>query len=136
MWVFLCLISPTEFCSLALVDTWRFSKSPRSLDQQFTWKSRWGSFTLTHNRTKFDGHCRCETGDTPFWNITLSHDRWVRWLDGCGQLNLSHNLLKFMAMGLAKVEIKLFKKNHVIKWSMGRVNQWVRYPHPKSQRLW
>ena len=26
-----------------------------------------------------------------FENITLSHDRWVTWLDGCGQLNLSRN---------------------------------------------
>ena len=28
-----------------------------------------------------------------FENITWSHDRWDRWLDGCGQLNLSHTLL-------------------------------------------
>ena len=43
-----------------------------------------------------------------FENITLSRDRWVTWLDGCGQLNLSHNLLKLVAIVLAKVEIKLF----------------------------
>ena len=43
-----------------------------------------------------------------FTNITLSHDRWLTWLDGYGQLNLSHNLLKLVAIVLAKVEIKLF----------------------------
>ena len=66
IWVFLCLISPAEFCDLALVDTWCFSKSTWSLGQQVTWKSRWDPFTLTHNRIKFNGYWRCETGDAPF----------------------------------------------------------------------
>ena len=60
------MISPTEFCSPALVNTWRFSKSTWLLDRQFTWKGRRGSFTLTHNSTKFDCHWRSETGDAPF----------------------------------------------------------------------
>ena len=45
-----------------------------------------------------------------FANITLSHDRWVTWFDGFGQVNLSHNLLKLVAIVLAKVEISLLKK--------------------------
>ena len=49
-----------------------------------------------------------------FANITLLHDRWVTWLDGCGQLNLCNNLLKLVAIALTKVEIKFFKKNHLI----------------------
>ena len=64
--VFLCVISSAEFCSPGLVDTWRFSKNTRSIDRQFTWKNRSGSFTLTHNPTKFHGHWRCETGDVLF----------------------------------------------------------------------
>ena len=40
-----------------------------------------------------------------FTNITWSHDRWVTWLDGCGQLNLSHTLLKLVTTALVKVEI-------------------------------
>ena len=62
LWVFLCMIS-AEFCYLALVDTWRFSKSTWSLNRQVTWKSRWGPFTLTHNPNNFDGHWCYETGD-------------------------------------------------------------------------
>ena len=52
-----------------------------------------------------------------FTNITWSHDRWVTWLDGCGQLNLSHTLLKLVTTALAKVEI-FFN----ITWSH---DQWV-----------
>ena len=55
-------------------------------------------------------------------NTTLSHDNVrVTWLEDCGQLNLSHILLKLVATVLAKVEIKLFKK---ITWSH---DQWVRW---------
>ena len=33
-------------------------------------------------------HWLCETGDAPFCKKkTRSHERWVTWLDGCGQLN-------------------------------------------------
>ena len=28
-------------------------------------------FTLTHNPVKFDGRCRRETGDAPFWEYNL-----------------------------------------------------------------
>ena len=54
-----------------------------------------------------------------FGNITWPHDRWVTYLNGNGQLNLSHALLKLVAVVLAKVDIKIFKK---ITWSL---NQWV-----------
>ena len=40
-----------------------------------------------------------------FANITWSHDRWVTWLDGYGQLDLSYTLLKLVAIVLMKVEI-------------------------------
>ena len=41
-------------------------------------------------------------------NLMLSHDRWDTWLDGFSQLDLSHTLLKLVAIVLAKVEIKIF----------------------------
>ena len=41
-------------------------------------------------------------------NLMLSHDRWDTWLDGFSQLDLSHTLLKLLAIVLAKVEIKIF----------------------------
>ena len=109
-----CLISPSEFCGIALVDTWRFSKS--------TWRSRWGSFTLTHNPTKFNGHWRCETGDVLFANIAWSHDRWVTLLHSCGQLKLSHTLIKLVAVVLEKVEIKSFLH---ITWSHDQWFTWL-----------
>ena len=43
-----------------------------------------------------------------YTNITWSDNRWVTWLDGFGQLNLSHTLLKLVTIVLAKMEIKLF----------------------------
>ena len=61
-----------------------------------------------------------------FANMTLSHDIWVTWLDGCGQLNLSYNLLKLVAIVLAKVEIKLFLKksrDHMINESRDSVGE-------------
>ena len=39
-----------------------------------------------------------------FANITWSHDRWVTWLDDCGQLNLSNTLLKLPAIIPVKVD--------------------------------
>ena len=72
-----------EFCDLALVDTWRFSKSTWSLDREGTWKSRWGLLTLTHNPTKFNGHWRCETRDAHFYEynaITLQMSQVTQWL--------------------------------------------------------
>ena len=41
-------------------------------------------------------------------NLMLSHDRRDTWLDGFSQLDLSHTLLKLVAIVLAKVEIKIF----------------------------
>ena len=43
-----------------------------------------------------------------FANITWSHHRWVTWLNGYGQLDLSHTLLLLVVTVLAKVEIKFF----------------------------
>ena len=60
LWDFLCLISPVEFCGLALVDTRRFSKITWSLDWQVAWKNRWDPFTLTHSPSMSNGHWRCE----------------------------------------------------------------------------
>ena len=117
MRVFPYLISLAEFCGLALVDTWRFSKSTWSLDRQVTWNSRWAPFTLTHNPTKFDGHWGCETWDAPFYKYNV-----ITWLDGCSQLNLSHILLKLVTIVLEKVEIKLFIN---VMWSH---DQWVVSP--------
>ena len=116
--VFLCLISPPEFYSLALVDTWRFSRCTRSLDRQVTWRV---GGALSHKIitlpslivigvVKLEMHL--------FANITWLHDRWVMWLDGCDQLNLSYILLKLVVIALAKVEIKLFFAYHVITWLM------------------
>ena len=84
LWVFLCLISPAEFCGFELVDTWRLSKSTWSLVGQVTWKSRWGSFIQTHNPTKFDDHWRFDTGDAPFCEYNMitwqmSHVKWWVW---------------------------------------------------------
>ena len=42
-----------------------------------------------------------------FANITWSHDRWVTWLDGYGQIDLSHTLLKLVVIVLKKVDIKI-----------------------------
>ena len=119
LWVFLFLVSPADWCGLALVDTWHSSKSTWSLDRQVTWKSRWSCFTLTHNPTKFNDHWRCELEMHLFANITRSHGRWVTWLDGCRQLNLSHTLLKLVVIVLEKVEIKLFciSRYHMINES-------------------
>ena len=54
-----------------------------------------------------------------FVNITWSHDRWAPWLDGYGQLDFSHTLLKLVAIVLAKVQIKfvLTSRGHIINES-------------------
>ena len=54
-----------------------------------------------------------------FANITWSHDRWVTWLDGYGQLDLSHTWLKLVVIVLMKVEIKFFliSRDHMINKS-------------------
>ena len=54
-----------------------------------------------------------------FVNKSWSLDRWVTWLDGCSQLNLSHKLLKLVTIVLGKVEIKHFFET---TWSY---DQWV-----------
>ena len=46
-----------------------------------------------------------------FMNITQSHYRWVKWLNGYDQFHLKHALLKLVAIFLAKVEIKIFLKS-------------------------
>ena len=84
------------------------SRSTWSIDRQVTRNNRWGSFTLTHNPTKFDYHWHWETGMHLFDDTMWLHDRWVAWLDVCSQLNLSHTLLKLVAIDLAKVEVKHF----------------------------
>ena len=60
-----------------------------------------------------------------FTNKTWSHDRWVTWLDGYGQLNLSHTLLKLVTIVLANVEIKLFlvSRDQMINESRDSVGQ-------------
>ena len=57
-----------------------------------------------------------------FVNITWSHDRWVTWVNGCGQLNLNHILLKLVAIVLVKMEIKFLFN---IGWSHGRWATWL-----------
>ena len=55
-----------------------------------------------------------------FANIAWSQDRWITWLDVCGQLNVSNTLLKLVDTALAKVEIKLFfciSRDHMINES-------------------
>ena len=64
----------------------------------------WGRFALTHNPTKFDGNWRCETGDAPLYKYNVI----MVVVDGCGQLNLSHTLLKLVTIVLVRLEIKLF----------------------------
>ena len=123
LWVFLCSISPAEFCGLALVDTWRFSKSTWSIDRQVAWKSRWGLFTLNHNPAMVIDAVKLEMH--LFTNITWSHDRWVTWLNGSIQLNLSHTLLKLVTIVPAKMEIKVFliSRDHMINESPDSVGQ-------------
>ena len=84
-----------------------------SLDRKGSWNRWWVCFTLTYNPTKFDNHWRCELEMHHSGNLAWSHDRWITWLDGCGQLNLSHTLLELGAIALAKVEIKSFFIYHV-----------------------
>ena len=43
-----------------------------------------------------------------FENIMLSRDKRITRLNSCGQLNLSHDLLKLVAIALAKVEKQRF----------------------------
>ena len=57
-----------------------------------------------------------------FANIKWSHDRWVTWLDGCGQLNLSYTLLKLVAIVLAKMELFFhitWSYDHWVTWLGG-----------------
>ena len=84
LWVYLCLVFTADFCGLALVDVCCFSKNTWTPDWQVTWKTRWGTFTLTHNPTKCDGNWCCETGDALFCEYEWSHDRLVTWLNGGG----------------------------------------------------
>ena len=123
LWVFLYFISPAEFCGLALVDAWRFSKSTWSLDRQVTWKSRWGPFTLNHDPAMVIDVAKLEMH--LFTNVMWSHGRWVTWLNGCSQLNLSHTLLKLVTLVLAKMEIKIFliSRDHMINESPDSVGQ-------------
>ena len=92
---------------------WRFSKSMRSLDRQVTSRSRWGSFTLTHNPTKFDGHWRFEIG---YNVITWYMSHVTRWL---WSTQLKLQLAKIGSHCPSEGEIKPFKK---ILWSH---DQWV-----------
>ena len=71
-----------------------------------------------------------------FAHITWSNDRWVMWLDGCCQLDLSHTLITLVTIVLAKVEIKPFFAYRLITWSMSHASRLLRYPHPKLQKLW
>ena len=49
-----------------------------------------------------------------FANITWSHDRWVKWIDGCDQLNLSHTLAKIGCQWPSRGEDKAFFTDHMI----------------------
>ena len=114
------MLSPAEFCRPALVDTWRFSKSTRLLDRQFTSKRRWGSFTLTYKPTKFDGHWHCKTGDAPFWEyhvITWQMGHVTRWL---WSTQLKSQLTKIGSHCLSEGRDKAFLKK--ISWSH---DQWI-----------
>ena len=68
MSVFRCLASPVEFCSLALVDTWRFSKAHDHLIKKLLEKAVEAPSPKLFNPilNKFYGNYRCETGDAPF----------------------------------------------------------------------
>ena len=136
MWIFLCLISPAEFCDLALVDTWYFSKSAWSpIDRKVTWNSRWGFFNLTHNLIKFNGHWCCEKGDAPFCEynmITWSMSCVTQWL---WSIQLKPHLDRTGGHCPSEGGNKDFFAYHVITWSMSQVTYWVRYSHLKSRRL-
>ena len=117
--VFLCLISPPEFYSLALVDTWRFSRCTWSLDRQVTWRV---GGALSHKLITLPSLIVIGVVKLEMYlsaNMTWLHDRWVTWLDGCDQLNLSHILLRLVVIALDEMEIKLFLH---ITWSH---DQWV-----------
>ena len=104
------------------MDTWHFSKSTWSLDRQVTWKSRWSLFILTHNPTKFNGHCRCETGDAHFCEynvITWQMSHVTRWL---WSTRLQSHLAKIGGHCPSEGADKVFFN---ITWSH---NQWVTWP--------
>ena len=94
-------ISSWVLLSFELVDTWHFSKSTITWSTSYL-KEYEAPLHPKQSPTKFNGHWRCETGDVHFYDT---------WLNGCSQLDLSHILLKLVAIVLAKVEIKLFKKS-------------------------
>ena len=128
MWVFLRLVSPAEFCGLALVNIWRFSKNTWSRDQQVTGRNKWCPFTLTHNPTKFDDIGLVKLEMYLFANITWSLDRWAKWLDGCGQLNLSHTP--------SESKDKALLVYHMITWSMSHVTRWVRITELNNKSIY
>ena len=105
---FLYVSYPLEFCGLKLMDIWLFPKSTWSLDRQVTWRSRWGPSPklitlptlMVIGVVKLVMHL--------FAQIAWSNYRWVMWLDGCCQLNLSQILIKLVAIVLTEVEIKPF----------------------------
>ena len=130
-------ISSWDTCGLALVDTWRFSKSTWSLDRLVIWKSRWGPFFLTHNSTKFNGHWRCEMviGDAPFYEynvITWQMSHVTRWL---WSTQIKSHLAKIGDHCPSEGGDRAFFAYHMIIWLISHVTRWVRYPHPKSQRF-
>ena len=60
-----------------------------------------------------------------FAKTKWSHDRWIKCFDVCGQLTLSHTLIKLVAIILAKVGIKLFliSSNRMINESRDQVGK-------------
>ena len=82
--VFLCLVFPAEFCSLAAVKIYYFLKITWLCDRWVMISSRWGPLTLTHNPTKFGGHWHCGCGNSFFFENhviirLMSHmTRWMR----------------------------------------------------------
>ena len=136
MWVFPCLVSPAEFCGLALVNIWRFSKSTRPRDQQVTGRNKWGLFTLTHNPTKFDDIGLVKLEMYLFANIMWSVDRWAKWLDGRGQLNLSHTLAKIGGHCPSESKDKALLAYHMITWLMSHVTRWVRITELNNKSMY
>ena len=60
----------------------------------------------------------------------MSH--WTRWL---WSNQFKSHLAKIGGHCLSEGADNAFFAYHVIAWSLNHVTQWVRYPHPKSQRL-
>ena len=112
-------ISFSLFGISSWVDTWRFSKSAWSRDRQFTWKSSWSPFTLTHNPTSE----LCETGDASFCEYKLiawymSHVTWWLW-----SIQLKSHLAKIGGHCPSEGRDKTFFMN--IRWSHDQWVTWV-----------